>query len=220
MGRPYEDLTGQKFGRLTAMERIQGNQRSLWMCKCECGGTKIVSLGNLKSGAVRSCGCLARETTRDRSFKHGETKTRLWWIWCGMRQRCEKVNNKDYSRYGGRGITVCNEWHEYASFRDWAMSNGYSADLTIDRIDNDGCYCPDNCRWVSALAQDNNRRNNHTMTYNGETHTISEWGRITGISPKTILYRINAGWPIDSITTKPVDYRNRLVKHSSAQFTA
>ena len=137
-------------------------------------------------------------------YKHGETRTRLYNVWNGMKQRCNDPNGKLYHRYGGRGIKVCDEWMDYNNFRDWAMSNGYDENAphgkcTLDRIDNDGNYEPKNCKWASSIEQSVNKGNNHMITYRGETMTISQWARKMGIEYHTLLYRIKAGWSEDII---------------------
>lgn len=109
------------------------------------------------------------------SYKHGETKTRLYQIWNMMRQRCENPKQHAFNDYGGRGIKVCCEWKDFETFRDWALSNNYNDNLTIDRINNDGNYCPENCRWTTIAKQARNRRSNRFITYKGETHCINEW---------------------------------------------
>lgn len=136
---------------------------------------------------------------------HGESKTRLFHIWQDMRKRCYNTNAINYDRYGGRGITVCEEWrNKYEPFRDWAMANGYKDNLSLDRIENDGPYCPENCRWATASEQGNNRRSTHLLTYNGETHSINEWSRITGIAKSTIGNRLKAGATTEDALTRPV----------------
>ena len=120
-----------------------------------------------------------------------------------MKQRCFYKKHKHYDRYGGRGITICPEWKDnFEAFYEWAMNCGYSNELSIDRIDNDGNYEPSNCRWVSAKVQNNNTQRNHYLTYNGETHTAKEWSEITGISNSTICHRIGYGWPIERVLEK------------------
>ena len=136
---------------------------------------------------------------------HGESKTRLFHIWQDMRKRCYNKNASNYERYGGRGITVCDEWKEkYEPFRDWAKENGYKETLSLDRIDNDGPYSPENCKWSTEKEQANNRRSTHFLTHNGETHSIKEWSKITGIARSTIGNRIKAGCTPEEALSRPV----------------
>lgn len=174
----------------------------------------MVAPGNLIAGNVRSCGCIAKQRSREQLLVHGDTGTRLHGIWCSMRRRCDDQKCKDYKNYGARGITYCEEWREYIPFRDWALSHGYNDSLSIDRIDVDGNYEPNNCRWTDMKAQANNKRNNHYITYNGETHTAIYWSEFFDIPPKTLLYRLKAGWDLENAFHTPVDHSNRLVKHS------
>lgn len=139
-------------------------------------------------------------------YKHGESHTRLHNVWTGMKQRCNDSRGKEYHRYGGRGIKVCDEWLDYNNFREWAVSNGYDANAqfgqcTLDRIDNDGDYEPNNCRWVSFAQQCSNKVSRHTYTYRGETLTIGEWSKKTGIAFHTLFYRIKAGWDEKTVFT-------------------
>lgn len=128
------------------------------------------------------------------NYKHGGNGTRLYIIWKAMRERCMCPNCNRWHRYGGRGITVCTEWDDFALFRDWAMSNGYADNLTLDRIDHDGNYEPSNCRWATQQEQQNNRCNNRIITVDGVRHTAPEWSRISGIRACTIRARLNKGW--------------------------
>jgi hypothetical protein len=145
------DLTGQRFGKLVVVRKLteKVSKRYLWFCQCDCGGSVKGSSAKLRDGDLRSCGCL-RE-------KHGDHKTRLYRIWADMKTRCSNKNNDHYYRYGGRGITVCVEWLKYSVFKCWALANGYADDLQIDRKDNDGGYCPENCRWVTIKINNRNR---------------------------------------------------------------
>lgn len=204
-----KDLTGQHFGRLTVVERAENiGKKTAWLCLCECGKTVIVSGSNLHDGQVRSCGCLWTEVVpahnREINLRHGESHTKLHKTWVNMRYRCNNPNCKSYKDYGGRGITICEEWSSYEVFREWALKNGFAVGLSMDRIDVNGNYEPSNCRWVSDKVQNNNTRKNHYLTFRGETHTIQEWSEITGIKWTTIKYRIDKGWSVEKILTKEV----------------
>lgn len=182
------DLTGRRFGKLTVLaEHPERNGKEImWVCKCDCGNTKIIAGHNLRSGGSTTCGCSTR--------KHGMRNTRLWSIWDGMRKRCYNPSHPYYFIYGGRGITICEEWlQDHAKFFEWALANGYQDDLTIDRIDFNGNYCPDNCRFVDVVTQLNNRSNNCHVEINGENKTLGEWSRITGIGYQTIYRRYRRG---------------------------
>lgn len=216
MGR-FIDLTGQRFGKLVVVERVENiGRQTAWLCKCDCGSEKVVMAWNLKTRNTSSCGCLWQEVVpehnKELNTRHGESHTKLHKVWRNMRYRCFNPNSKSYEDYGGRGITICEEWNVFEKFRDWALKNGYEETLTIDRIDVDGNYCPENCRWVSEKKQQNNKRNNNYITFNGNTHTIKEWSEITGIGWSTIKGRLKAGWPVEkTLTQKPNRYRKKEV---------
>lgn len=204
----FKNLTGKRFGRLVVLERVENNKRqqAQWLCKCDCGNTKVICAASLKKGSTRSCGCLIHEINSTHSLR----KTRLYNIWRGIKIRCFNQNSRAYKNYGGNGITMYNEWKDnFKSFYDWSMSNGYTDELSIDRIDNNKGYFPDNCRFVDKIVQANNKRNNRLLTYNGETHTVAEWGRILNISRSTLFSRLNMGWTVERMLTTQVKGKNK-----------
>lgn len=162
----FIDLTGQRFGQITVVERTQnhicagGQHKTAWICLCDCGNTFVATSGNLRNGHHTSCGCLVadRMSAIGKQKKHGESQTRLYRIWAGMKSRCSNPNSTKFSIYGGKGVKVCTKWaNSFEKFRDWAMSNGYADDLTIDRIDSNGNYEASNCRWATYSEQNKNR---------------------------------------------------------------
>lgn len=188
----FKDLTGQKFGKLTVIKRVENdkNGSARWLCRCECGNEKIVDGGHLRSNKIKSCGCLLTDILIDRNHIHGMTNTRLFHIWQGIKNRCFNKNFQHYKHYGARGIIICKEWKDdFISFYNWSMANGYNDKLTIDRIDVNGNYEPNNCRWIKQSEQCRNRRDTVYITYNGETHTFYEWSKITGINQRTLYTR-------------------------------
>ena len=162
------NLIGEKYGRLTVvdLDRLQ-NHKAYWKCVCDCGLAVIATGNNLRSGNTKSCGCLRRETTAERGKKnatHHEShnhRTRLYTIWFGMRQRCNNPNKESYGYYGGKGVSVCDEWNDYKTFKDWAINHGYQDALTLDRIDPNGNYCPQNCRWITRSETTARANKNH-----------------------------------------------------------
>lgn len=190
-----KDLTNQKFGRLTAIKDV-GKDKSghrMWECVCDCGTTKVLSVCHLNSGAVRSCGCLLTERNvkynKETKIKHGLRNSSIYAIWRGIKRRTAVNSTHNYKDYGGRGIFMHQEWYDsFESFYLWATSHGYQEGLSIDRIDNNGPYTPDNCRWVNEKTQANNRRNNRLVEFNGKTQTLSQWADELGI-PRARIYK-------------------------------
>lgn len=163
------NLIGDKYGRLTVVEFVKlENHKTYWKCVCDCGLTVIAKGNNLRSGNTKSCGCLHREKVAEmgkRNTAHGEShssRTRLYTIWCGMRQRCNNPNREAYHLYGGKGVKLCEEWNDYSAFKEWAMCHGYEDNLSIDRIDPSKGYSPDNCRWITLSENVARANKNHT----------------------------------------------------------
>lgn len=202
-----DNLIGKKIGRLTVikeeLERKKGYKQ--YLCLCECGNEVIVRSDLLRSQTVKSCGCLAKEIRSSICYKlgksritHGSSNTRLYKIYSNMKDRCNNKNNYAYKYYGARGIKICKEWeNDFSVFQKWAISNGYQDTLTIDRIDNDRGYCPDNCRWVTPGQQCLNTRSNKYITYNNKTQTLKEWADELGLKYTKLWKRLKRGWSFE-----------------------
>lgn len=176
------DLAGNKYGRLTVLgyECQSGRRKTMWKCICDCGNIKIVDGSKLKNGHTRSCGCFSRERIKNQNYKTGMSKSKLYYAYRNMKNRCFYEKSSEYKNYGGRGITICDEWigeKGFENFKNWSTENGYSEELTIDRIDCDGNYEPNNCRWVNLITQANNKRNNRYISINGEIGTVANMAR-------------------------------------------
>lgn len=210
----YKDITGKRFGRLTVIKYHHSKTNAYWLCQCDCGNTTIVNGSSLCSGMTSSCGCKSREMTIKRSTTHGMTNTRLYRIRQGMIARCYNENSASYSKYGAKGIKVCEEWlgeNGFINFYNWAMENGYEEHLTLDRINPQGNYEPDNCRWSTYKEQANNTKATVFLTYKGETKPASEWSEIVGLSQSCITGRKRKGWTDEEcLTIKPKGRRNRV----------
>lgn len=209
MSKLFKDVCGQRFGRLTALYRLHNYKKSncsYWLCVCECGNLIEVRLNTLTSGDTKSCGCLQKEVASKTHKKHGLSRDKIYQTYYHMKNRCYNRDSQAYSNYGGRGIKVCDEWlNDFKSFYDWATSNGYQDNLTIDRIDVNGNYEPNNCRWVDMKTQSNNKRTTAYYIINNKKHSLSEWCDIYNIKYYTVWARLNRGWTIEKALFTPTE---------------
>lgn len=229
MGRPSIDMTGKRIGQLVVLDRAGAWDKQIWWrCQCDCGNIKTISGATLRRGKTRSCGCVykaSRVNIAHKSIakvKHGDSFARLYFMWGSMKARCENPNNISYSDYGGRGIKLCEEWHDYAKFKEWALAAGYDetaprGGCTIDRTDPNGNYCPENCTWQNMTTQSNNRRNTPMLTINGETDSLTNWARRVGL-PRNLLYsRYRRGWRGEEVISPQDQHRRRECALHSTQ---
>lgn len=209
MGK-FIDMTGVVCGRLTPL-RYVGDR--FWDCKCSCGRTKVIAGVNLRNGRTKSCGCFAKESVVKRrkdnplwGYKHGQTDSKTYESWSSMRKRCLNPNHPSYSGYGGRGISICKRWDNFERFLDDMGER--PAERSLDRINNDGNYEPENCRWATAEEQRNNTRKTVKLTFHGVTRTLTAWARALDMPVCTLHARIKRGWPIGRALTEKVRRRN------------
>ena len=194
MKSKYKDLTGLRFGRLTVVGLEETNTRkTYWLCRCDCGNFKKARSDSLQAGKIQSCGCLKKEqdaVNLSVGHKHLMSHTGIYDIWQGMKRRCYDIHNPRYHNYGGRGIFICDDWkNDFSAFYEWSVNNGYQENLTIDRIDNNKGYSPDNCRWADAKTQSRNRSSNVKITIGNATKTLTEWCEIFQLDYRTIHAR-------------------------------
>lgn len=205
--KKFKDISGQRFGRLVALNIVRReNGKTYWLFQCDCGNKVIIPQSYVSTGDTKSCGCYRKEVAKgnNNSTKHNKTQTRLYSIWSGIKQRCYNKNKIAYEYYGARGIGVCDEWKsDFMAFYVWALKNGYKDDLTIDRIDVNGNYKPNNCRWATIKEQNNNMRNNHWINYKGQKLTMSQFAEKYGIPYQIMKNRIRYNWSIDRIISTP-----------------
>jgi len=191
--RLADDITGQKFGKLTAIKPIRSSKlgKSIWLFDCDCGNQKEVFAVNVRNGHTKSCGCIRK--IHPNGTIHGGVNTRIYNLFATMKARCNNVNSQAYKDYGGRGIKICDEWNTFVSFRRWALENGYADDLSIDRINNDGDYEPSNCRWATRKEQSRNTRRNIFVEIEGNIKSLSEWCEILKVNYLRAWKRKNKG---------------------------
>lgn len=217
--REFVDLTGQMFGRWEVLGLAEpkvdssGREYETWTCRCSCEKHTIkdVYVQHLIHGNSQSCGCMRDEITGNNFRTHGKTETRLYNIWCMMKARCYKPSNHAYARYGGSGITICDEWHNFSTFEKWAIENGYNEHLTIDRIDNDLGYSPENCRWATYKEQANNTSKTIRLTVDGQTKTASEWSDVYGVPLYEIRFRLKHGWTPEEAVKIPLHHKRKEI---------
>lgn len=202
----FVDLTGRKFGRVTVVSfhSTDRHNKARWNCQCECGRQCVIVGSLMTRGHTRSCGCFLEECRRTnrRAKIHGLSKSREYGIWVGMWRRCTDATRPEYGNYGGRGISVCESWRDVAVFYEdmGPCPKGH----TLDRIDNDGNYCKENCRWASHKQQATNKRTNRWLTYLGKSYTLSQLARATGVKRVTIAARLKRGWSVERAVTEVV----------------
>ncbi|HUT44500.1 MAG TPA: hypothetical protein VMW95_09200 [Desulfobacterales bacterium] len=205
----FKDLTGGKFGKLIVLKYDRSNKRgkALFKCQCECGNIKVIIGTSLSFGRTQSCGCLREGQTKklnELNYKHGMNGKPIYNVHRAMLNRCNLETDYHYPGYGGRGISVCKEWMKFEPFYKWAVANGYSEGLTIDRVNNNGNYEPSNCRWTTYKEQARNSRNNRIIDIDGESLCVAEWGEKLGIKPQIISKRLFRGWPERRAVLTPV----------------
>lgn len=207
--KPFEDLTGKTFGKLTPVKYLGNNT---WNCVCSCGTRKTISRHNLISGHILSCGCSRRgKRNKNTKKKHGMIGTRIYTVWLNMKRRCSNPNADNYKNYGARGIKVCDEWNEFEPFYEWAKLNGYKEEilpngknrLTLDRINTNGNYEPSNCRWVDIKTQANNTTQNHIVHYKGQDYTLTQLCETFNLSIHCISWRLRNGWGVEEAIETP-----------------
>lgn len=200
-----KDLVNKRFGRLTILECQEITSKNvIWKCRCDCGKITLVSQTGLLYDKTKSCGCIRKEMLSNRSNAHHHSQTRIYKIWIDIKKRCYNINSINYKNYGGRGITICDEWkNDFMPFYNWSMNNGYTDKLSIDRINNDGNYEPSNCRWVDKFTQANNTRRNHYITYKGKEMTLAEWSKTLNIGYDCLKTRLRRGWSIEEAFNTP-----------------
>lgn len=217
MNKEIIDLTGKRFSRLQVIcfdhyTLYRNKKVKYWKCLCDCGNYVIREQRCLISGKTKSCGCYQLECFKEIVQKHGKSQTHIYKVYYAMKKRCTNKNDERYMSYGGRGISICNEWlgeDGFINFYNWSMNNGYTYNnenkrnkISLDRINNNGNYCPENCRWTDNITQSNNKRNNIIIDYNGKTLSLKEWSKILKLDYHLLLVRLRNGWSVDRAFTE------------------
>lgn len=204
----FVDHTGKRFGYLVALRKESRDSKhgkvAYWYCRCDCGNEKWISANNLTRGNCISCGCKQEEHLNHKINPLKRDNPRIYRIWSGMKIRCFCKNSSRYADYGGRGITICDEWMVFDNFCLWALSNGYEDGLTIERLNNDKSYCPDNCTWIKLEEQVKNKRNLRIYTYKGQTMHLAAWARLYNMSYSLLYDRLDSGMSFEDAITIPV----------------
>lgn len=204
------DITGERYSRLLVLERAENTERgqAVWKCLCDCGNITYVRGGNLKSGAVKSCGCLLKDNAHR---THGLSHTKIYGLWGNIKRRCYCPTISCYKYYGGRGIKMCDEWRDsFDAFYEWVKATRFDDSLTIERIDPNGDYCPENCTWANMTEQANNKRNNDFYTHNGETKSLTQWCYSLGLDYWLVRNRIKKlGWAFERAISEPIHINKR-----------
>jgi len=205
MGKRVNIQPGERFGRLTIIHEVEKrNKKRYFLCECDCGNTREVRLVALRSGEIKSCGCLRNEQNRVANLKHGGWGSRLYRIWHSMKQRCLNPNDSSYIHYGARGIEVWKDWLDFESFYQWAVNNGYEDHLTLERKNVNGNYEPSNCEWIPQSEQLNNTRRSRLITYNDKTQNLKQWADELGFTYKQLQKRLDSGWTVERAFNTPI----------------
>jgi len=208
MGKRLDINPGDRYNRLAIIREVEKihNTRT-FLCKCDCGNERSITLIQLRLGQTKSCGCLKNEIFIKRNTIHNLSRTDLYRVWTAMKQRCLNKSCDAYKYYGGRGITACDDWvNGFINFYNWAELNGYKKGLTIERVDNNGNYEPENCIWVTQKHQNTNKRGNRIIEYQGHALCVSEWSIKLGINRNSLIKRLN-NWSVEKALTMPIKSR-------------
>ena len=219
----FIDLTGKIFGKLRVVNRAENDKtgKARWNCNCACGGITISSSGNLRSGGAKSCGCVNKERIRLLKLTHNKCYTPEYETWAGMVKRCYNSNNKAFKNYGGRGIKICNEWRKsFSAFYDY-VGQRPTLKHTIERIDNNRGYFPGNVKWATRKEQNNNRRSNHNITFEGRTMNLTQWAKTLSINRLTLSSRIVIqGWSTEKAFCSPVKHHSQTPESVKSKLLA